>query len=74
MEASNYIPPQRQAAAIIIYVNGEGRVIIIIYPSKIYPPCITTSRGGFVFPIDEQHERKGSVDDVAITTQREKCW
>ena len=30
------------------YVNGEGRIVIIIfYPSKFYPPCITTSRGGF---------------------------
>ena len=33
---------------------------------------IATSRGGFFFPIDEQHERKGGVDDVAITTQRER--
>ena len=24
-----------------------------------------------VFPIDEQHKRKGGVDDVVITTQRE---
>ena len=31
---------------------------------------IAKSRGGFVFPIDEQHERKGGVDDVAITTRK----
>ena len=47
VEALNNILPRRQAV-IISYVNGEGRVIIIIvYPLKIYPPRITTSRGGF---------------------------
>ena len=57
---------------IISYVKGEGRVIIIIvYPLKIYPPRITTSRRGFCsFPIDEQYERKRIVGDVAIVTQK----
>ena len=72
------IPPRRQATIIKYYVNGEGRVIMIIYPGKIYPPQIATSGEDLVFPIDEQHERKGSVDDVAernrsvITTRKKE--
>ena len=49
VEALNNIPPRRRTV-IISYVNGEGRVVIIIiivYPLKIYPPRIATSRGGF---------------------------
>ena len=73
VEALNNILPRRQAV-IISYVNGEGRVIIV-YPLKIYPPRIATSRGGFwSSPIGEEHNE--SVDDVVITTRKRKkmCW
>ena len=75
--ALNNTPPRRQAeAVIIIYINGEGRVILI-YPVKFYPPGIATSRGGICSFLLINNMIKG-VDDVAITTQKRKrkkmCW
>ena len=44
-EALNNIPPRRQAV-IIIYINGEGRVTIIVYPGKdLSTVDIATSKG-----------------------------
>ena len=73
--ALNNIPPRRQAV-IIIYINGEGRVIIYNnFIRRIFIHRLSQHQGeDLSSPIGEEHNE--SVDDVVITTQKRKkmCW
>ena len=74
-EALNNIPPRRQAV-IIIYINGEGRVIIYNnFIRRIFIHRLSQHQGeDLSSPIGEEHNE--SVDDVVITTRKRKkmCW
>ena len=54
-----------------VYVNGEGRVVLI-YPVNIYPPTVDRNIKGRIqsFLLVNNAIK---VDDVATTTHRKKC-